>query len=307
MSLFRNLGERLRGGLERTRQSFKDGLESLLGGGQLDAALLGELESLLIGADLGPRVTEEFIERLNAGVRQERGLAAEEVTLALARHLAEALKGSAVALDLSARPTVILLLGVNGSGKTTTAAKLAHRLKESGHTVLLAAADTFRAAAIEQLQIWGERLGVPVISQKAGADPSAVAFDAIKAAQARGSDVLLIDTAGRLQTKVNLMNELQRIKRVIARQCPGAPHETLMVIDAPTGQNGISQARLFHDAVGLSGMILTKLDGTAKGGIVVRIYQELQLPVKFVGVGEQLDDLQPFDPDAFVLALLGRS
>ena len=307
MSIFRNLGERLREGLERTRRSLRDGLESLLTGGELDPALLADLESLLIGADLGPRLTEEFIERLNAEVKRDRGLDAEEVTLALARHLTEALKGSAVALDLSARPTVILLVGVNGSGKTTTAAKLARWLKESGKEVLLAAADTFRAAAIEQLQVWGERVGVPVISQRTGADPSAVAFDAVKAAQARGSDVLIVDTAGRLQTKANLMSELQRIKRVIGRQCPGAPHETLMVIEAPTGQNGISQARLFHEAVGLSGMILTKLDGTAKGGIVVRIYQELQLPIKAVGVGERLDDLQRFDPEAFVAAVLGRS
>ena len=307
MSIFRNLGERLREGLERTRRSLRDGIESLLTGGELDPALLADLESLLIGADLGPRLTEEFIERLNAEVKRDRGLDAEEVTLALARHLAEALKGSAVPLDLSARPTVILLVGVNGSGKTTTAAKLAHWLKESGKEVLLAAADTFRAAAIEQLQVWGERVGVPVISQRTGADPSAVAFDAVKAAQARGSDVLIVDTAGRLQTKTNLMSELQRIKRVIGRQCPGAPHETLMVIEAPTGQNGISQARLFHEAVGLSGMILTKLDGTAKGGIVVRIYQELQLPIKVVGVGERLDDLQRFDPEAFVAAVLGRS
>ena len=214
------------------------------------------------------------------------------------------MKGSGAILDLSARPTVVLLLGVNGSGKTTTAAKLAHLLKGTGHEVLLAAADTFRAAAIEQLQLWGDRIGVPVIAQKAGADPSAVAFDAVKAAQARRTDVLIVDTAGRLQTKTNLMGELVRIKRVIGRQCPGAPQESLMVIEAPTGQNGISQARLFHEGVGLTGMILTKLDGTAKGGIVVRIYQELQLPIKFVGTGEQVDDLQPFDPEAFVSALL---
>jgi len=204
-------------------------------------------------------------------------------------------------------PHVILVLGVNGSGKTTTIGKLAARFRQDGRSVILGAADTFRAAAIEQLQVWGERVGVPVISQRTGADPSAVAFDAVKAAQARGSDVLIVDTAGRLQTKTNLMSELQRIKRVIGRQCPGAPHETLMVIEAPTGQNGISQARLFHEAVGLSGMILTKLDGTAKGGIVVRIYQELQLPIKAVGVGERLDDLQRFDPEAFVAAVLGRS
>jgi fused signal recognition particle receptor len=307
MSFFRNFGERLRQSLDRTQRSLKEGLDSLLGGGRLDPALLEDLEALLIGADLGVHTARGFIERLTAEARRNGGLTASEVGLALAGHLTEALKGSGAALDLSARPTVILLLGVNGSGKTTTAAKLAHLLKADGRQVLLAAADTFRAAAIEQLQLWGGRIGVDVIAQKAGADPSAVAFDAVKAAQARGSDVLIVDTAGRLQTKVNLMAELARITRVIGRQCPGAPHETLMVIEAPTGQNGISQARLFHEAVGLSGMILTKLDGTAKGGIVVRIFQELQLPIKFVGTGEQVDDLQPFDPEAFVSALMARS
>ena len=304
MSFLRNLGGRLQESLERTQRSLKQGLESLLGGGRLDPALLNDLESLLIGADLGVHTTREFIDRLTAEIRRDGGLTAEEIISALARHLTDALKGSGATLDLSVRPTIILLLGVNGSGKTTTAAKLAYLLKGNGHEVLLAAADTFRAAAIEQLQAWGDRIDVPVIAQKAGADPSAVAFDAVKAAQARGSDVLIVDTAGRLQTKTNLMGELTRIKRVIGRQCPGAPQETLMVIEAPTGQNGISQARLFHDAVGLTGMILTKLDGTAKGGIVVRIYQELEIPIKFVGLGEQLDDLQPFDPEAFVSALL---
>ncbi len=304
MSFFENLGARLRGSLERTHRSLKEGLDSLLGGGRLDSALLTDLETLLIEADLGVHTAEGFIERLTVEVKRRGGLLANEVQHALERHLAEALKGAGAALDLAARPTVVLLLGVNGSGKTTTAAKLAHFLKGEGHTVLLAAADTFRAAAIEQLQLWGERIDVPVIAQKSGADPSAVAFDAVKAAQARGSDVLIVDTAGRLQTKTNLMSELARIKRVIGRLSPGAPQESLMVIEAPTGQNGISQARLFHEGVGLTGMILTKLDGTAKGGIVVRIYQELQLPIKFVGTGEQVDDLQLFDPEAFVSALL---
>ena len=304
MTFFRNLGERLRGGLERTHRSLKEGLQSLIGGGRLDPALLSDLESLLVGADLGVHTAQEFIERLTAEVRRDGGMTSEEVVSALGRHLTESLKGSGAVLDLSARPTVVLLLGVNGSGKTTTAAKLAHLLKGNGHEVLLAAADTFRAAAIEQLRLWGDRINIPVIAQRAGADPSAVAFDAVKAAQARGSDVVIVDTAGRLQTKTNLMGELARIKRVIGRQCPGAPQESLMVIEAPTGQNGISQARLFHEGVGLTGMILTKLDGTAKGGIVVRIYRELQLPIKFVGVGERLDDLEPFDPEAFVSALL---
>jgi fused signal recognition particle receptor len=196
------------------------------------------------------------------------------------------------------------MLGVNGSGKTTTCAKLAAQLRAEGRRVLLGAADTFRAAAIEQLETWGQRIGVEVIRQAAGSDPAAVVFDALKAATARGVDVLVIDTAGRLHTKSNLMAELAKLKRVVERQVPGAPHEALMVLDAPTGQNGFAQARLFHEAVGLTGVVLTKLDGTAKGGIVVRIVRELKLPIKLVGVGEKVEDLAPFDPARFVDALV---
>jgi fused signal recognition particle receptor len=194
---------------------------------------------------------------------------------------------------------------VNGSGKTTTCGKLAWRLRDAGSSVVLAAADTFRAAAVEQLERWGERVGAPVITQGPGADPSAVTFDAVKAAQARRADVLIVDTAGRLHTKSNLMAELAKVKKVIGRQLPGAPHETLLVLDATTGQNGIAQARLFHEALGLSGLVLTKLDGTAKGGIVVRIYRELGLPIKLVATGERPEDLAVFEPDAFVSALVG--
>ena len=196
------------------------------------------------------------------------------------------------------------MLGVNGSGKTTTCAKLAARLREDGKQVVLAAADTFRAAAIEQLETWGQRVGVDVVKQSAGSDPAAVVFDAVKAATARNVDVLVVDTAGRLHTKSNLMDELAKLKRVIERQLPGAPHESLMVLDAPTGQNGFAQARMFHEAIGLSGVCVTKLDGTAKGGIVVRIVRELKVPIKLVGVGERLDDLEPFDPARFVDALV---
>ena len=196
------------------------------------------------------------------------------------------------------------MLGVNGSGKTTTCAKLAAMIQGQGGQVLLAAADTFRAAAIEQLEIWGERIGVEVIRQAAGSDPAAVVFDAVKAAAARGVDALIIDTAGRLHTKSNLMAELVKLRRVIERQLPGAPHESLMVLDAPTGQNGFAQARQFHEAISLSGIVLTKLDGTAKGGIVVRIVRELGLPIKLVGVGERVEDLQPFEPGPFVDALV---
>jgi fused signal recognition particle receptor len=196
------------------------------------------------------------------------------------------------------------MLGVNGSGKTTTCAKIAAALKNDGKRVALAAADTFRAAAIEQLQTWGDRVGVEVIHQAAGSDPAAVVFDAVKAATARDLDVLIVDTAGRLHTKSNLMAELAKVRKVIERQLPGAPHESLMVLDAPTGQNGFAQARVFHEAIGLTGIVLTKLDGTAKGGIVVRIVRELKLPIKLVGVGEKLEDLQPFEPGPFVDALV---
>ncbi len=199
----------------------------------------------------------------------------------------------------------MLVVGVNGSGKTTTCGKLAWRLQQEGHTVVLGAGDTFRAAAIEQLERWGQRIGAPVVSQGPGADPSAVAFDAVKAAQARGAEILIVDTAGRLHTKSNLMAELAKVKRVIGRQYPGAPHEVLLVLDATTGQNGIAQARVFNEALGLTGLVLTKLDGTAKGGIVIRIYREVGVPIKLVATGEKPDDLAAFDPDAYVDALVG--
>jgi fused signal recognition particle receptor len=209
-------------------------------------------------------------------------------------------------LRLDHHPAVVLMLGVNGAGKTTSTAKLAASLKGDGKKVLMAAADTFRAAAIEQLQEWGRRTEIEVIHQAAGADPAAVVFDAVKAATSRDCDVLLVDTAGRLHTKSNLMEELAKLKRVLGRQLPGAPHESLMVLEAPTGQNGLQQARLFHETVGLTGLVLTKLDGTAKGGIAIRIHQELAVPIKLVGVGEQIEDLQVFDPKTFVDAMLGQ-
>jgi fused signal recognition particle receptor len=221
----------------------------------------------------------------------------------LRRFLVETL-GAARPLALEAKPSVVLMLGVNGSGKTTTSAKLAAALKADGRHVMLAAADTFRAAAIEQLEAWGQRIDVEVVRQAAGSDPAAVVFDAVKAAMARSADVLIIDTAGRLHTKSNLMDELGKLKRVIQRQVPGAPHESLMVLDAPTGQNGFAQAKMFHETIGLTGVALTKLDGTAKGGIVVRIVRELKLPIALVGVGERIEDLQPFDPARFVDALV---
>lgn len=304
MRLLSALTDRFREGLQKSRESLRSGLDRLLTGRTVDETLFEELTELMISSDMGVSVAEAFINSLREEVRRARVSSAEDVRALLRRELERGLEGSAAPLNLDARPSVVLLLGVNGSGKTTTVGKLAHLLKAEGKSVILAAADTFRAAAIEQLEQWGERAGAPVVKQQAGADPSAVVFDAVKAASARQVDVLLIDTAGRLQTKVNLMEELAKLSRVIAKQLPGAPHERLMVLDATTGQNGLSQAKLFHQAVGLTGMVVTKLDGTAKGGIVIRIYQELGVPIKLVGVGERVDDLHPFDPKAFLSALL---
>ena len=305
MSWVSGLSERLRAGLSRSRHLLGEGLASILSAGrEVDASLLEELEDLLIAADLGPAVARHFTERLREEVQRGRVSSAEEVREVLRRFLLETLEPAAQPLDLDHTPAVLFILGVNGSGKTTTCGKLAASLRARGKTVLLAAADTFRAAAIEQLEAWGARAGVEVIRQGPGADPGAVVFDAVKAATARKADVLIVDTAGRLHTKRPLMEELAKLVRVAARQLPGAPHERLMVLDAPTGQNGLAQAQLFHAHVGLTGVILTKLDGTAKGGIVVRIYQDLGLPIKLVGTGEGSEDLQPFDPKAFVAALL---
>jgi fused signal recognition particle receptor len=306
VSFFRSLTDRVREGLRRTREMMDDGLDALLAVGRpVDAALLEELEDTLIAADIGADTAAAFTDRIREESRR-RPVTSQDVRGLLRGFLEETLAGSAAPLDLDARPSVVLMLGVNGAGKTTSTGKLAAALKASGKTVLLAAADTFRAAAIEQLEEWGRRAGVDVIRQAAGADPAAVVFDAVKAAHSRGVDVLLVDTAGRLHTKSNLMDELVKLKRVISRQVPGAPHESLMVLDAPTGQNGLQQAKMFHEAIGLTGVVLTKLDGTAKGGIVVRIYQELGVPIKLVGVGEQIEDLQPFDPKAFVSALVSE-
>jgi fused signal recognition particle receptor len=304
VKFFSTLGERLREGLGKTRAAFDDGLARIFKGQELDAATVEDLEELLLQADLGLDTAEGFVERVREQSRQGR-LTDGAARRALADHLRQALAGAGAPLELDARPAILLVVGVNGSGKTTTCGKLAWRLREEGHSVLLGAADTFRAAAIEQLERWGERTDVPVVSQGSGADPSAVAFDAVKAAQARGSEVLIVDTAGRLHTKSNLMAELAKVKRVIARQCPGAPHEVLLVLDATTGQNGIAQARVFHEGLGLTGLVLTKLDGTAKGGVVIRIYRELGLPIKLVATGEKPGDLAAFDPAVYVDALVG--
>ena len=305
MGLFGALADRLKQGLERSRQAIGQGLDGLLALGRtVDEGMLEELEEILIASDLGAADAADIVGRVRAEAKRTGALTSQDVRALLRRFLEEALEGSAAPLELNTRPSIILMLGVNGAGKTTSTGKLAASLRKSGKSVLLAAADTFRAAAVEQLEEWGRRAEVDVIRQGAGADPAAVVFDAVKAATARGVDVLLVDTAGRLHTKSNLMDELTKLKKVVSRQLPGAPHECLMVIEAPTGQNGIQQAKLFHEAVGLTGLVLTKLDGTAKGGIVVRIYRELGVPIKLVGVGEQIEDLQPFDPKSFVDGLV---
>jgi fused signal recognition particle receptor len=293
---------RLRAGLSRSRGAISRGLT----GWRYDPADLeswDRLEEVLISADCGVGTTAEIVKRLQARRPQTN----DDVFDGLEQILAEltAPAGDAV-LDLSHRPSVILVVGVNGTGKTTTIGKLASRLRESGRSVIVAAADTYRAAAEEQLEVWAARAGADFVGSTRGGDPAAVAFDAIEAARARGRDVVVVDTAGRLHTQANLMDELAKIRRVIAGKLEGAPHETLLVIDATTGQNGLQQARLFREAVDVSAVALTKLDGTAKGGIVVAIAHELGLPVKLVGVGEALDDLQPFDADEFARALVGR-
>jgi fused signal recognition particle receptor len=308
MSLFFGLKERLRDGLKRSQEYLATGLASVLEGDRpIDEALYEELEELLIAADLGAAIAADFTNRAREEVMFGTVTRAAQLRPLFRRFLVDALKPAAQPLIVDARPSIVLMLGVNGAGKTTTAAKLAASLKADGRQVLLAAADTFRAAAIEQLETWGARIGVDVIRQAAGSDPAAVVFDAVKAALAREADVLVIDTAGRLHTKVNLMDELAKLKRVIERQCPGGPHESLMVLDAPTGQNGFAQAQMFHESIGLTGVCLTKLDGTAKGGIVVRIVRELKLPIKLIGVGERVEDLKAFDADAFVDALVPAS
>jgi fused signal recognition particle receptor len=305
VGFFGDLSDRLRQGLGRSRQAMSRGLDGLLAVGRpVDEAMLEELEELLVSSDLGAGEAADFVSRVRAEAKRTGALSGQDVRALLRRFLEETLVGAAAPLNLDGAPSVILMLGVNGAGKTTSTGKLAAALRASGKSVLLAAADTFRAAAVEQLEEWGRRAGAEVIRQGTGADPAAVVFDAMKAATARGVDVLLVDTAGRLHTKSNLMDELVKLKKVVSRQASGAPHECLMVLEAATGQNAVTQAKLFHEAIGLTGLVLTKLDGTAKGGIVVRIYRELGVPIKLIGVGEQVEDLQPFDPKTFVDGLI---
>lgn len=301
--------EKLKAGLAKTRQNFFGKVREVLGVGQLDEATLLRLEEILVGSDLGVSATERVLAHLKeetrqAGVAKDR----DQVLNLLKGELQKivAANGSPGNFEesiFSRKPLVILVLGVNGTGKTTSIGKLAQRFASRGKKVLVAASDTFRAAAIEQLELWARRSGADFVKAKPGQDPASVAFDAVAAAQKRGSDVVLVDTAGRLHTKVNLMEELKKIKRVIGKALPGSPHEVWLVLDATVGQNGLAQARTFHRELGVTGVILTKLDGTAKGGIVLAIAGELGVQVRYVGVGEKLEDLELFDPDDFVEAL----
>ena len=297
--------EVLEQGLTRTRARFGSGLRALLGGRGLDEDLLEQIEEELLLADVGVSATQAITETLRREAKRARDTA--EVRRILRQTLVDLLRvdDPPSAQPAAGEPWIMLVVGVNGSGKTTTIGKLAHRLREAGHSVLLAAGDTFRAAAIEQLQQWGERVGVPVTAQASGADAAAVIHDAIASARARGVEVVLADTAGRLHTQSNLMEELRKIRRVIGRFDPQAPHETLLVVDGGSGQNALAQARQFGEAVAVTGVALTKLDGTAKGGVAFAITRETGLPIRFVGVGERPEDLRPFDPEAFVDALLG--
>jgi len=271
----------------------------------IDRKAIDGLEEGLLGADIGAELTTSLIDRIETRIRDERITSMDRLTEVL-RDETRALipRRQATSIDIeSAKPFVILVVGVNGTGKTTTIAKLAQRFKNEGKRVVLGAADTFRAAAIEQLQMWADRIGVEMVKHKAGSDPGAVAHDTITAAKARGADVVLIDTAGRLHNKSHLMQELSKIRRVIEKELPGAPHETLLVLDGTTGQNGVSQAAAFLEAAKLTGMVVTKLDGTAKGGVILSIMRQFDIPVKFIGVGEGADDLIPFDPAAYVETL----
>ncbi|RMH73612.1 MAG: signal recognition particle-docking protein FtsY [Gemmatimonadetes bacterium] len=303
--MFKKAFEKLKAGLSKTRKNFLGKLGDLIRGHTtIDDDLMEEIEELLISADVGVHATMTIIDRLQNRIKIDKIKDPSLVEGLLKAEIAALMGEGSYELDLSAvKPYVIMVVGVNGVGKTTTIGKIAARLKQEGKHVILAAGDTFRAAAIDQLEIWADRAGAQIVRSQPEADPAAVAFDAVDAALARNADVVLIDTAGRLHTKVNLMKELEKIKRVVQKRLPAAPHEILLVLDATTGQNAIQQAKLFNQVVDISGLVLTKLDGTAKGGIVIAIKDELNIPVKLIGVGEQVEDIQDFDPHDFVEAL----
>lgn len=297
--------ERLKSGLSKTRKLLMTDVDDIiLGSKQIDQALFDELEERLIVADVGPAFTAELIESLREKVKRKELSSPEILRGALRETMRDILlKNEAPLVIPHDKIYTIMAVGVNGSGKTTTAGKMAHNFKEEGHPVTLVAADTFRAAAVEQLDLWAKRAGVKIVRQAENADPAAVVYDAMRIAREGKPGVIIVDTAGRLHTKTNLMEELKKMKRIMEREMPGAPDEVLLVLDATTGQNAIAQARMFQDAIGVTGLILTKLDGTSKGGVVVRIAKELGIPLRYIGVGEKIDDLQPFRAEAFVDAL----
>jgi fused signal recognition particle receptor len=298
--------DRMKEAVTRTRENLSERIEEVVSfGKEIDRGTLDDLEATLIGADLGSTTTHEVLQKLRDKADRKQIKDVDELKRLLKEELLAILSASNTrpVQRVDGTPEVILVVGVNGTGKTTTIGKLAQVLRSEGKTVLLCAADTFRAAAIEQLEVWGQRTGTEVIRTKAGGDPSAVLYDALQAASARHSDYIIVDTAGRLHTKTNLMSELDKMRRTAQRIIPGAPHETLLVMDATTGQNGLQQARLFTEAAGVTGIVLTKLDGTAKGGVVIAISRELGVPVRYVGVGEKIGDLLPFDPKDFVDSL----
>lgn len=295
--------DRLKQGLTKTKQGFVEKVEAIFQGKEIDGETLEELEETLILADIGALSASEVVEHLREKAKKGELGGAAPVKEFLKKELSAMLGSGQKLVPYGEKPFVILAVGVNGVGKTTTIGKLASRFRDQGHSVLLAAGDTFRAAAIEQLEIWGKRANAQVVKHQSGSDPSAVVFDAIEAARARGVDIVIIDTAGRLHTKSPLMEELKKVRRVCDKALPGAPHEVLLVVDATNGQNALKQAQIFNETVGVTAIALTKLDGTAKGGIVFAIKKELNIPVKLIGVGEGVDDLQDFDPQDFVNAL----
>jgi fused signal recognition particle receptor len=313
-ALEQEFSARFRRAVAATRESLSDKLDTVFAGRkQIDEELLDQLEEVLIAADIGVPTTLDILEKVRRGIARKQINDLDALKQSIKDELLNILQASARAgvasettVPESVAPYVMMIVGVNGVGKTTTIGKLAQRIKAEGNDVLICAADTFRAAASDQLAIWAERTGVPLIQQKHGTDPAAVLFDSLKAAKARGSDVLIVDTAGRLHTKSNLMSELEKMKRVAGREVEGAPHETLLVVDAVTGQNGLEQARQFLKVAGVTGIVLTKLDGTAKGGIAVAIAKELNLPIRYAGIGEKVDDLVVFDPQQYVNSLFGN-
>ncbi len=309
--MFKAIGRlftRVKEGLSKTRSAIGGALRKLIGAGRaIDRTFLEQLEETLLAADIGVGKTEEILGELQRRYKAGEIAKGEDLLAYLKQTLRDELSIPDNELPLDSKPYVVLVVGVNGAGKTTTIAKLAKRYKDQGKSVLIAAGDTYRAAAIEQLQIWADRVGVDLIKSQTGGDAAAVAFDAVAAGIARGSDLVLIDTAGRLHNKDHLMRELEKVRRVMQKRLPEAPHATLLVLDATAGQNAVQQAKVFKDSMGVTGLVLTKLDGTAKGGAIIQVRRELGLPVRFIGVGEGMDDLQPFDPDAFVEAIFGEA